>query len=110
MYIVTDSFRHTIDFTPHPGVKHYEKADKVVYYQTNPLANWGPAARAKNVKSAPTPKVPASASAPEAKIETGVVSEGTGAEKRKSEDGESKDGDIKKAKVDEANEEEGLNA
>ena len=45
--------RHEIDFTPHPDVKQYEKADKVVYYQTNPQAHWGPAARAKNVRPPP---------------------------------------------------------
>ena len=94
-----NSYSYTIDFTPHPDVKHYEKADKVVYYQANPLANWGPASKARNVKAAPVPKAAVNA-----------------VEKRKNEDedAEQKDGNVKKAKVDgvEAggNEEEGRNA
>lgn len=38
-----------MDFTPHPDAKNYERSDKVVYYQINPQAHWGPASRAKNV-------------------------------------------------------------
>ena len=42
---------HEIDFTPHPGMSAFEKGDKVVFYQENPLPNWGPAARARNTKA-----------------------------------------------------------
>ena len=77
--------RHKIDFTPHPDVKNYERSDKVVFYQTNPQANWGPASRARNV--------PAGA--------------GEKNEKRKSESVNEEAS--KKVKVDDG-EEEGLNA
>ena len=91
--------RHTIDFTPHPDVKHYEKADKVVYYQTNPLANWGPASKAKSIKSAPVAKAASAATVPSG-------------EKRKTETGEVGEGSVenKKPKVDNEEEEAGMNA
>jgi tRNA (guanine26-N2/guanine27-N2)-dimethyltransferase len=80
---------HTVDFTTHPDAKKDEKGEKVVYYQTNPTPNWGPAQRAKVVK-APAP----------------------GQAKRKSEEGgEGVDGEIKRAKMEvAAGEEEGMNA
>lgn len=72
-------------------MKKYEKADKVVYYQANPLANWGPASKAKNVKATPV----------------------AAAEKRKSEAGEQDTKEVKKTKIEvegvEGAEEEGLN-
>jgi len=77
--------RHKIDFTPHPDVKNYERSDKVVFYQTNPQANWGPASRARNVPAGASEKV----------------------EKRKSESADEEAS--KKVKVD-GGEEEGLNA
>lgn len=42
---------HTVDFTPHPDAKRYEKDGKAVFYQVNPLPNWGPGSRAKSVKA-----------------------------------------------------------
>lgn len=88
---------HTVDFTAHPDAKKYEKGEKVVYYQTNPTPNWGPAQRAKVVKA------PASASVPTPM---------PGQAKRKSEEGgEGVDGETKRAKTEvEAGEEEGMNA
>ena len=46
--------RTTVDFTVHPDAaaviaKGKSKDEKLVRYQTNPLPNWGPAARAKTV-------------------------------------------------------------
>jgi len=43
-------FRHTVDFTAHADISKFEKGEKVVFYQVNPLPNWGPAARAITVK------------------------------------------------------------
>jgi hypothetical protein len=42
--------RHEIDLRPHPDVAKFDKQDKVVMYQMNPTANWGPAPKAKNSK------------------------------------------------------------
>ncbi len=42
---------HEVNFSPHPDASKFEKGDKVVYYQENPLPNWGPGSRAKNIKS-----------------------------------------------------------
>jgi tRNA (guanine26-N2/guanine27-N2)-dimethyltransferase len=42
--------RHKIDFTPHADVSKFEKGEKVVFYQVNPLPNWGPASRAITIK------------------------------------------------------------
>lgn len=60
----------------------------MVFYQTNPQANWGPASRAKNIPAA----------APGAKVD-----------KRKSEDVGADEESSKKVKVDDG-EEEGMNA
>jgi hypothetical protein len=62
--------RHTIDFTPHPEANKLEKGEKVVYYQTNPLPNWGPAARARTVKVGSGAE--ASAQLQAAKVQSGV--------------------------------------
>lgn len=72
---------HTVDFTPHPDAKKFEKDkdSKAVFYQVNPLPNWGPGSRAKSVKAA--------------------KEEGDKGEKRKSED--APEGEAKRAKVDE---------
>jgi hypothetical protein len=86
---------HKIDFTPHPDVRNYDRSDKVVFYQTNPQANWGPASRARNIPASATEKVE--------KVE-----------KRKSEDVVAEEVSSKKVKVDEVKEEtgeeEGMNA
>jgi len=42
--------RHTVDFTAHADISKFEKGEKVVFYQVNPLPNWGPAARAITIK------------------------------------------------------------
>ncbi|CAK9786160.1 TRM-domain-containing protein [Cutaneotrichosporon oleaginosum] len=48
---VNKPMTHTIDFTRHPDSKAFEKPEKTVLYQLNPLPGWGPAARAKDLKS-----------------------------------------------------------
>ena len=62
-------------------MKNYDRSDKVVFYQTNPQANWGPASRARNV--------PADAyeRAEKRKIEV-ADAEGEGSKKIKVDDGE----------------------
>lgn len=42
---------HTVDYTLNPGAKAFDKQDKTVLYQRNPLPNWGPGSRAKNAKA-----------------------------------------------------------
>ena len=42
---------HHVDFSPHPDASKFEKGEKVVYYQENPLPNWGPGSKAKSYKS-----------------------------------------------------------
>lgn len=42
--------RHEVDLKIHPEAKNYDKQDKVVYYQLNPLPNWGPGSRARSVR------------------------------------------------------------
>ncbi|GMK57270.1 hypothetical protein CspeluHIS016_0401040 [Cutaneotrichosporon spelunceum] len=48
---VNKPMAHTIDFTRHPDAKDFEKPEKTVLYQLNPLPGWGPAARAKDIKT-----------------------------------------------------------
>lgn len=36
--------------TPNPEAKNFERPEKTVLYQLNPLPGWGPAARAKDIK------------------------------------------------------------
>ncbi|BEJ14874.1 hypothetical protein CspHIS471_0406410 [Cutaneotrichosporon sp. HIS471] len=48
---VNKPMTHTIDFTRHPDAKDFEKPEKTVLYQLNPLPGWGPAARAKDIKT-----------------------------------------------------------
>lgn len=68
--------RHDIDLTPHPGAKRFDKSDKIVRYQVNPEANWGPGTKAKMVQNQ-------------------TLSQGKG--KRKSEEAS---GEVKRAKTD----------
>lgn len=77
-----DGCRHEIDFTPHPDAAKFERGEKVVYYQENPLPNWGPGSRARSVRKAPEAT---SAAAPGADSAVDTAGE---AEKRKAEDGE----------------------
>ncbi|ORY32579.1 N2,N2-dimethylguanosine tRNA methyltransferase-domain-containing protein [Naematelia encephala] len=44
---------HEVDFTPNEKTKSFDRAEKVVFYQNNPLPNWGPGTRAKSIQ---TPK------------------------------------------------------
>ncbi|BEI84117.1 hypothetical protein CcaverHIS002_0407210 [Cutaneotrichosporon cavernicola] len=48
---VNKPMTYTIDFTRHPDAKDFEKPEKTVLYQLNPLPGWGPAARAKDIKT-----------------------------------------------------------
>lgn len=41
---------HEVDLTLNPEAKSFEKPEKTVLYQLNPLPGWGPAARAKDIK------------------------------------------------------------
>ncbi len=80
---------NTIDFTRHEDTKAFDKPEKTVLYQLNPLPGWGPAARAKDIKA----------------------SKQVDEKKRKSE--EVSEQEAKKAKVDgevEADEEAAMNA
>jgi tRNA (guanine26-N2/guanine27-N2)-dimethyltransferase len=43
--------RHTVDLKLNDGWKKYERDSKAPNYQMNPLPNWGPAPRARNVKA-----------------------------------------------------------
>ncbi|KAL7421561.1 RNA methyltransferase tRNA(m5U54)methyltransferase [Cryptotrichosporon argae] len=49
---VERAMTHTVDFTPHADTSKFDRPDKgAVFYQTNPLPNWGPAQRAKNIQA-----------------------------------------------------------
>ncbi|TXT03826.1 hypothetical protein VHUM_04347 [Vanrija humicola] len=48
---VSKAMTHEVDLTIHPEAKNYDKQDKVVYYQLNPLPNWGPGSRARSVRN-----------------------------------------------------------
>ncbi|KAK4685606.1 tRNA (guanine26-N2/guanine27-N2)-dimethyltransferase, partial [Tremellales sp. Uapishka_1] len=54
--LISKKMTHAIDFTPHPDAKKMEKGEKVVFYQANPTANWGPGSRAKSAKVPVTAK------------------------------------------------------
>ena len=83
-------FSNEIDFTPHPNASKFDRGEKVVFYQNNPLPNWGPGSRAKNVNTSKVAKAPVTAK----EVAAATVEEG----KRKAEDGV--EGDFgKKAKV-----------
>ncbi|KAL1405404.1 RNA methyltransferase tRNA(m5U54)methyltransferase [Vanrija albida] len=48
---VSKPMTHEVDLKIHPEAKNYDKQDKVVYYQLNPLPNWGPGSRARSVRN-----------------------------------------------------------
>jgi tRNA (guanine26-N2/guanine27-N2)-dimethyltransferase len=108
--------RHTIDLTPHPDASKLEKGEKVVYYQANPLPNWGPAARARTVKAGPGPGGPSQPQPSQAQTVLSVEakSETAGepdAQKRKADVADEVPA-VKKAKVEDegdADEEEAMN-
>ena len=50
-------FSQRVDFTLHPDASRFERGSKVVYYQENPLPNWGPGSRAKNIINTPGPVI-----------------------------------------------------
>ena len=62
-------------------MKNYDRSDKVVFYQTNPQANWGPASRARNVPAGAPER------AEKRKIDIADV-DGEGSKKIKVDDGE----------------------
>lgn len=92
--MISDISSHEIDFSHHRDLAKFDKEEKVVYYQENPLPNWGPASRAKNVKQGD-----ANGSVADAIKMASAVAEGNDEGKRKAE-GELKD-ESKKVKVEE---------
>ena len=105
--------RHAIDLTPHPDANKLDKGDKVVYYQTNPLPNWGPAARAKTVKAGPGADAAVQSPVVQAQVQAEVTAKakaepasGLDAQKRKADTADGAPTEKKAKVVDEAREDE----